>query len=1085
MYPYFFRTLIVLVFSLVTIFCYYFLFPFHIESSSILPLYAWIIVFLYVCYKFFYIGLGYEKVVFSPVSIVLYSILHLCILSFLFFYANGSSWIYTLALTWKIIFFTGIISVLFLIIVGFWNKILDTLVPDFSGFRTSFQSVFSLWVWLSIFLFLLSIVAVLNLYTVWSVLAIIWVFCVVGYESILKYISWFFSARFSFENHDVSREGFIPSIRPYLLSTEFLFILVTWIISVNCINIVRPFPIGWDDLWVYMNYPKLIASHWWNLALGTMYEWQLYTGIGFLFKSQNFAFFLNSFSAILSFFALYLWIKSFSPQDKKTTLNLPFLSATIFTALPMVIFQMSKDMKLDIGLFALSFIALIGFYIVFTRYTELSKKQRNTIILLWGCILWVTFSIKITSLLLISGIIALIFYHFFRIWGFVAYVLVYIGIFTFFGLWDFMNVVYPQGNSQFVSSVSIVSFSLGVAALVYGFLKYQKNTPWDFFTILSLVILWIMIPLVPWQIKNISELDGDPITMSRILWGNADRFTPDYSLIYSPDELVQREQSLESLSLTHSGSVQNEDFWRYFGYEQWINNYLKLPWNLTMQTNQKWEFTDISYIFFALLPALFLFLPYRKRAYYIPVIAVLIFELLYFLPTPVGASLTSFFGQIFVPIGYLFLLIPMLLSAIYLYHTLDKTQRISKIFLLNFVFCSFYVFLWTISAFGIVWYGIVMYGAFLFAIHLCLQPLAIYDDTTQNQHNDFRWVSLFIVFCVIFTYFVQSSIPHYLNNLTSAWYVEYKKWQITENQALFKMRPSYLSILFALNIDDSKKQLFLDTYKLQTAQVIQDIPWGTSQKMLQFVQKAENITVLDYFLSEASVPSTDDSPEIKNTKKQLQFIQSSLYNDILSPPDDLISTVGIFRAGTFLKYYITDNYKRLQEDSLLTSFDTYYFDEAYPVTFERMKQVWLEYVLVDLNAATIDNDPRKDLTRRYENLLKSFTASNISLIESDSFCLKAGLDYFRRTWDMDGYLKLAGINYSTQSETKTDKFANCKKYIQNIIVTKDVIGDDYRYLIPLHNNIISRWWDTSNPEHVQTFVSKYIIYGQKALFEIQ
>jgi hypothetical protein len=34
----------------------------------------------------------------------------------------------------------------------------------------------------------------------------------------------------------------------HLLSAEFLFLIATFLLSVNLISIVRPFPIGWDDL---------------------------------------------------------------------------------------------------------------------------------------------------------------------------------------------------------------------------------------------------------------------------------------------------------------------------------------------------------------------------------------------------------------------------------------------------------------------------------------------------------------------------------------------------------------------------------------------------------------------------------------------------------------------------------------------------------------------------------------------------------------------------------------------------------------------------------------------------------------------
>jgi hypothetical protein len=57
-----------------------------------------------------------------------------------------------------------------------------------------------------------------------------------------------------------------------------------------------------------------------------------------------------------------------------------------------------------------------------------------------------------------------------------------------------------------------------------------------------------------------------------------------------------------------------------------------------------------------------------------------------------------------------------------------------------------------------------------------------------------------------------------------------------------------------------------------------------------------------------------------------------------------------------------------------------------------MKKMGLNYFLVDLNAATIDKDPRHDLTRRYENLLKTFKSNKLELIQSDSLCLRIALE---------------------------------------------------------------------------------------------
>jgi hypothetical protein len=71
--------------------------------------------------------------------------------------------------------------------------------------------------------------------------------------------------------------------------------------------------------------------------------------------------------------------------------------------------------------------------------------------------------------------------------------------------------------------------------------------------------------------------------------------------ILSDAELAEREIA-GTRGLTTTGTTTNEDFGRYFGYEEGLNHYLKLPWNLSYQVNQKGEFTDITFLFFALIP---------------------------------------------------------------------------------------------------------------------------------------------------------------------------------------------------------------------------------------------------------------------------------------------------------------------------------------------------------------------------------------------------------------------------------------------------------------------------------------------------
>jgi hypothetical protein len=61
-----------------------------------------------------------------------------------------------------------------------------------------------------------------------------------------------------------------------------------------------------------------------------------------------------------------------------------------------------------------------------------------------------------------------------------------------------------------------------------------------------------------------------------------------------------------------------------------------------------------------------------------------------------------------------------------------------------------------------------------------------------------------------------------------------------------------------------------------------------------------------------------------------------------------------------------------------------------------MKKFGLSYILMDLNAATIDNDPRHDLSNRYEDLLRLTLAKNLTLISTDSICLKTARESYKK-----------------------------------------------------------------------------------------
>jgi predicted HAD superfamily phosphohydrolase YqeG len=93
-----------------------------------------------------------------------------------------------------------------------------------------------------------------------------------------------------------------------------------------------------------------------------------------------------------------------------------------------------------------------------------------------------------------------------------------------------------------------------------------------------------------------------------------------------------------------------------------------------------------------------------------------------------------------------------------------------------------------------------------------------------------------------------------------------------------------------------------------------------------------------------------------------------------------------------MTYLINKNTTRYFDDSLLMAFRDFFYDPSPEVTIDRMKRMELGYLLVDLNAATIDKDPRHNLTDRFEKLLLTMKAKNLRLVATDNFCIELAIN---------------------------------------------------------------------------------------------
>lgn len=1151
---YLLKIVYMLVISIIVIMTYYFWFSFHIESFT----WVWYagyfvsIIFIYFIYKSINFIVWKPKIEFSPLKIFGLFLINLFLISIIYFFSIWDKAVWNwITLFFKIFSYLILPIIITLISLWFWRFVINK-IPKIENESVIFRFLISLWFWFFSFVTILTIFWFFGFYNLTSLTLILIVFSVLSYKELKNIFLWIVNYKFLIDDHNFESDNFLDKLNLKLLTTEFFFIIITFLISVNFVSIFRPMPIWWDDLWVYMNYPQMLANSWiiWNFWW--IMSWQIFTWIWYMFKSATLAFYLNNVWSILSIIVLSLASFDLLNRNKKSFINIPLMLSLIYLSMPMIIFQQAKDMKLDNWLFFISTICVyILFYIMvkYIWYNDNDENQTNESLLqkisnyftkykhnwihnlfedksylIYILIVWVlagfAFSIKLTSLLLISAIIWVLFYSKLWIAWLFGYFSIFVWIFTKLWLWSMMNVIVPKDDINFVKSTFYYSFLLGFILFVYSLNKYWKSAFIWLLKILTVFLAWVIIALSPWILKN--TLSIDKISIWWILSGKAETFKVDYSKIYTNEEIKEIEKNQISSAVNSSWVTTNEDFWRYFGYEKWLNNYVKLPYNLTMQKNQRWEFTDITFIYLALILTTILFLNFRSKclniwAFWLSILSFLVmfswtFTVIFSWMTNskwfeensvvyknlilsfndlfwyIDKNLTTLLWSIEIPFWYLILALIFIIPFLYFNYSLKK-DKLSQMFKIASVFWLFYIFLWSISAFWIVWYWITMYFILLFMIAIWVYYISDYEEDDDETYVLTKMLWSISVLFVVLVYVFNSTIPHWFNNIKASGFNNFKAWYTKPYTTIFDAQPEYLDILLSLNIKEDKKS---DLFNL----LLKDLGNNSNLVVLIKENKISDLKALDNVLKEIN------NLELKNDWNDLKLIsikaealnmRENLYKNILYPTKDFKNQKWIYRIWTFLMYFISENYNRVYEDSLVQNFWKYFYSEkSTDITIERMKKMWLNYLLSDLNAATIDRDPRHDLTTRFENLLKSFTSDKLELIKTDSICLRVALEDYKKSKktddDMNNYITLASVNHeSYTSDWKTiqrwEKQIWCYNHILTLFKENKVDEKNYNYLLWIKNYIDSNKFETE--DQLFNFLNTNIWHGWLVLFKIK
>lgn len=1199
----------------------------HSESFTWYALYISIIFVIYAVYKWIQ-TYSWEKIAkFSLLKLIWFFLLNLFILCIFYFNLQNINWWNWIILFFKILFFSLVPISIFYISTAFWRKLISYL-PKKELLDSKLTFLLSLWIWFSSFLTLLTIFWIFSLYNIYVVLLILIWFWAFAWKEIISLFRNFLDYKIEYKIEEGSY------LR--LLSAEFFFLIASIVLWVGLIMVFRPFPIGWDDLWVYMNYPHLMSENGSILSLWGMYSWQIFTWIWYMFGSPTFAFYLNISWVFLSFITLLIIFSdllNFKTKNEKSELfmELPIILATIFISLPMVVFQSMKDMKVDEWLFFITIIILYSLYKYFIINKEKTEEKDKFpiiyIFIIW-ILTWFAFSIKFTALLLIVSVLAVISYSRLKILWFLWYLFLFLGIFTFGNLWKMMNVIVnPNNIENFNTNTWWILIIIWVFLLAFASVSNKEKLT-KFFKEVLLFLAWIIVILLPWFWKNINESYPN-LSVSTLLSWKSVSYKMDLEKIYSKSEIENIKEKYTKERKKENLVTTNEDMLRYFWYEKGILNYLNMPWNLTMQLNQGWEFTNISFLFFALLPLIFIFLVYKNRFFPIFFVFLALFQFFYYynnsyekvdkqsvtsiqlaenqdkifakninifnesffgddiydikfldyldknllntilkqnnlennskslslisktfyndLKTKIAnndesadvsfwqkltekdlkllkkleknynenylfiskekASLkelmtklniplekqekllnlwdssrsfkwkfTDLFSELNIPFWYIFIFLGFFLPFLFLIFSLKKSKE-NYLFKLNLVFTTLYTFLWMISSFWIVWYGITMYFWFLLMIWFWAYNITYYSEKEEIKNYYYKILGTIIFLIIVLIYFFQSVFPHTFTNLKNSSYISYKMGKITSAASVFERgSDDYLDIISTLNIDENKKTDFLKA--------------NINEEIFSKIKNPESMTISEILDILKKIKTWKLKIENNNSRKNITYQNDAekaienIYKNIINPKEEFKNKNIIYRVWTFFKYYISENNKRLLEDSLLFKFNDYIYSENEKETISNMKKLWLKYILLDLNAATIDKSETHDLTKRYEKMLKTILISDdLELISTDNICLRIWKEYYKNMKNLEEAMYVAWVNYESYDKnnkqiSRSTKQKSCAKFIKDLVDSNAISEKNYPFLAWYENYIKTNNLDLD-------WIKNLLKNSKQALFEIK
>lgn len=390
----------------------------------------------------------------------------------------------------------------------------------------------------------------------------------------------------------------------------FAWLLLS-LLAFNFLNVLRPFPIGWDDLGSYINNPRLLVSYSETIPNLSSFKWEYLTALGFLLFGYDSTFgavialLINWTEGLLAVLTIFAFARVFLGGGGGV------LSALLYYILPLVGHFSFADMKVDNAVFFTGALGMLAMYLyLFPLHDEDNGGgefwQKWPYLVLSGMFVSLSFSMKITAAMVFTVIIATILGKFVGWSGFLSGVLLGFFSLLYQGALNLTQIFGRiVGGSTALPRGVMLGLLAGSALLIV--IPRLIRAPQRFLVaVLSIGVFGgsFFVTALPWLTYNNIQ-HGNTIPSLALTAPNT--FTPTIEI--AGDGGTSTEQQVRALphdlrvDPAHpacKGTAREEELDRYWGYGQGWGHYFTLPWRIVMNL-------DSAGYYVTTLPALLLF----------------------------------------------------------------------------------------------------------------------------------------------------------------------------------------------------------------------------------------------------------------------------------------------------------------------------------------------------------------------------------------------------------------------------------------------------------------------------------------------